>query len=133
MRERAKFFAEVGRILKSGGRFLLTDAGVLSSAISGEEVRRRSTQGDAHFVPVGVNEKLLVAAGLKIIETEDRTEATVKNASGRLAALRANRTELEHVIGAESLDRQLPYLETVADLARRRALSRIMYLSEKPR
>ncbi len=132
LRDRSKFLKEVARVLRPGGRFLFTDAGVLTGAITNDEVRRRSVHGDTHFVPPGVNEKLIASQGLRIVETENRTATTLASASGRLAALRAHKAELEPLLGPPDLARQIDYLETVAELARRDALSRIMYLTEKP-
>jgi hypothetical protein len=62
-------------------------------------------------VPPGRNEALLEGAGFRILETEDRTASVVRNAAGRMAAME-------------------DYLEAVIELAQRRALSRVMYLSE---
>ena len=39
LRDRLKVFREVTRVLVPGGRFLFTDAGVLTRSISDEEVR----------------------------------------------------------------------------------------------
>jgi hypothetical protein len=47
-------------------------------------------------------------------------------------ATRTHRAELEREISAEGVDTQIAFLETVAEVSRRRALSRIMYLAEKP-
>ncbi len=129
--DRAKFLKEVARVLRPGGRFLFIDAGVLTGAMTNEEARRRSVHGATHFVPPGENETLLASHGLRLLETENRTAASVTNASGRLAALQAHRAELEPQLGT-GLARQIEYLESVAELARREALSRIMYLAEKP-
>ena len=130
LRDRAKFLKEAARVLRPGGRLLFTDAGVLTGTMSNDEVRRRSVHGDTHFVAPGENEKLIASVGLRLVETEDRTATSLANASGRLAALQAHRGELEPQLG-NGLTRQIDYLETVAELARRGALSRMMYLSEK--
>lgn len=130
MRDRSKFLKEAARVLRPGGRLLFTDAGVLTGEMSNDEARRRSVHGDTHFVAPGENEKLIASQGLRLIATENRTATSLANASGRLAALQAHRTELEPQLGT-GLTSQIDYLETVAELARRGALSRMMYLSEK--
>jgi len=121
VRNRRGLFGDVARLLRPGGRFLLTDAGVLTGTVSNEDIQKRSIHGFTQFVAPGVNEYLLGAAGLTVIETENRTASALRNASGRLAALQAH---------PEDLARQRDYLETVIALAERSALSRFMYLAE---
>jgi SAM-dependent methyltransferase len=132
LRDRSAFFREVLRILRPGGRFLFTDAAVLTGAISNDEARRRSAISYAQFVPPGLNEKLLASAGLRLLETENRTSSTFETARARLTVYGKYRTDLELLSGAQAFHSQLEYLETVAELARRAALSRMMYLAEKP-
>jgi SAM-dependent methyltransferase len=128
--DRARFFRETARVLAPGGRFLFTDAGIVTGSLSDEDVRRRSLHGSMQFVPPGLNEAALEAAGFRLIETEDRTASVVKNGSGRLAASLAHREELENLVGAEGFERQRIYLETAVVLSQRRMLSRVMFLAE---
>jgi SAM-dependent methyltransferase len=130
LRDRSKLFHEVARVLAPGGRFLFTDAGVVTGSVSNDEVRKRSVHGYTQFVAAGWNETLLESAGLWLIETENRTMSVLKNASGRLAAMQTHRAELEQVSGAADLQSQQDYLEIVVELARREAVSRVMYLAE---
>jgi SAM-dependent methyltransferase len=132
LRDRSRLFQGVATWLSPGGRFLFTDAGVLTGSISNEEVRTRSIHGYTQFVAAGWNEGLLESAGLRLIETEDRTMSVLRNADGRLAAIRAHRAELEQVSSAADVESQRDYLETVVELSRRRAVSRVMYLAEVP-
>jgi len=129
LEDRARFFREVARIV-DGGRFLLTDAGVKTGSVSVEEARARSVHGVTRLVPPGENEAKLEAAGFRLLETEDRSASVVKNASGRLSAIRAHRRSLEELLGKDELERQVRYLETVRDLSQRGAVSRFMYLAE---
>ena len=131
LRDRQALFRQVAALLRSAGRFLLTDAGVITGAVSNEELRLRSLHGYTQFVPVGWNEQLLEAAGFRLLEIEDRTASVVRNANGRLAAMRNHCEELGKLSGVASLQAQSAYLATVAELAARRAVSRIMYLVEK--
>lgn len=130
LRDRAKLFREVARLLPSGGLFLFTDAGVITGPISNEEVRKRSVHGYTQFVAPGWNEKLLANQSFRLIESEDRTSSVLKNASGRLAAMNAHRTELEQLSGASAVASQQDYLETLVDLSQRHVVSRFMYLAE---
>jgi SAM-dependent methyltransferase len=129
LRDRATSFREVARLLMPEGRFLFTDAGVVTGAISSEEVTKRSLYGSVQFVTPGWNEDLIASAGFRLIETEDRTASVVRNAGGRLAAITAHRAELEDMWGADEFKKQRAYLETVVALSRRGALSRVMYLA----
>jgi SAM-dependent methyltransferase len=130
VRDRTALFREIARVLVPGARFLFTDAAVLVGAISDEEVAARSLHGHCRFVAPGFNERALGDAGFRLLETEDRTESLLANAGGRLAARRAHHQDLEAVEGAAGFAREQQYLETVVGLARRRSLSRLMYLAE---
>jgi len=130
LRDRAAIFEEVARVLAPAGRFLFTDAGVITGPVSSEEIQQRTPHGYAQFVPPGVNEQLLERAGFRLIETCNRTPALVKSAAGRLAARESRRIELEKLEGSATFQRQQQYLQTVLTLAQRAALSRIMYIAE---
>jgi SAM-dependent methyltransferase len=128
--DRRALFDEVARVLTPQGKFLFTDAGVVSGPISNEEIGWRSVNGYTQFVPPGFNQKLLAAAGYRLILMEDRTASVVLNAGGRLRARNAHRVAFEKLEGKESFARQQRYLEIVVELSERRALSRTMYLTE---
>jgi len=130
LRDRAKLFAEVARMLQPRGRFLFTDAGVVTGTVSNEEIRRRSIYGLTQFVAVGWNEQLLASAGFRLLEIENRTQSALRNAGGRLAANEAHRSELVSVLSAAEVDKQNVYLQSVVELSRRGAISRLMYLAE---
>jgi len=130
LRDRAAIFREVARVLAPGGRFLFTDAGVITGPVSSEEIQRRTPHGYAQFVPPGVNEQLLERAGLRLIETCNRTPDLLKSAAGRLAARESRRIDLEKLEGSPTFLQQQQYLQTVLALAQRAALSRNMYLAE---
>jgi SAM-dependent methyltransferase len=130
LRDRAALVREVARVLVPEGRFLFTDAGVLVGAISGEEVAARSVHGHTVLVPPGFNERALEASGFRLLETEDRTEALLQSAAGRLAARSAHRLELEEAEGRDVFERQRRYLDIVIELARRRSVARVMYLAQ---
>jgi SAM-dependent methyltransferase len=130
LRDRLAVFREVARVLIPGGRFLFTDAGVITGAVSAEEIRLRAVHGYTQFVPVDFNERMLELAGLRLLEHQDRMESLLKNAKGRLAARLAHRAEIEQLEGSFYFEQQQGYLATVVELAQRGAVSRTMYLAE---
>src|SRR5260370_188184 len=95
LRDRAAIFVEVARVLAPGGRFLFTDAGVITGPVSSEEIQRRTPHGYAQFVPPGVNEHLPERAGFRLIATCNRTPDLLKSAAVRLAARGSRHIELE--------------------------------------
>jgi SAM-dependent methyltransferase len=133
VRDRGALFGEVARTLARGGRFLFTDAGVVTGAVSDDEIRRRSAHGHTQFVAPGFNERLLARSGLQVLETENRTASVLTHATGRLAARLAHREALERLEGEAGFERQQQYLETVVEISRRGAVSRHMILAEAPR
>jgi cyclopropane fatty-acyl-phospholipid synthase-like methyltransferase len=130
LQDRAAFLASVARVLRAEAKLLFTDAGVITGAISNDEVRARSVHGYTQFVPRGWNEEVLSRAGFRLLEREDRTVSVVRNAQGRLKALAHHREELERLLGLASFAKQVEYVSMVEELASRRALSRFMYLAE---
>jgi SAM-dependent methyltransferase len=130
LRNRLQIFNEVARSLSPGGRFLFTDAGVLTGAVSEQEIALRALHGHTQFVPPGSNERLLEQAGLCLLERADRSASLLAIATRRHDTRSAHRAQLELSEGSAGFDRQQRYLETVAALARRGALSRVMHLAE---
>jgi len=128
--DRLSVFREVARVLNPAGKFLFTDAGVITGAISDEEIRLRAIHGHTQFVPPGFNENMLGLAGFRLIDRKDRTVSLLKTATGRLSARLCHREELEQLEGSSYFERQQRYLETVIDLSQRGAVSRLMYLAE---
>jgi SAM-dependent methyltransferase len=130
LRDRDRAFHEIARLLAAKGRFLFTDAGVVTGAVSNEDIRHRSINGFTQFVPSGFNEELLKRCGFRILEQRDRTDGVIQNASGRIRAREKYRSELLAIEGEVRFEQQQKYLETVVNLAERKALSRISYLAE---
>jgi cyclopropane fatty-acyl-phospholipid synthase-like methyltransferase len=131
LKDRAAVFKEVSRVLERGGRFLFTDAGVLTGTISSEEMQTRTLHGTMQFTAPGFSERLLQEAGFRLLETEDRSASVVRNAGGRLRARLARRDPLVQIEGTEPFDQQQRYLQCAVALSQGRALSRMMYLAER--
>jgi SAM-dependent methyltransferase len=130
LRNRLGVFSQIARALRHGSYFLFTDAGVVTGSISSEEAATRSMHGFAQFCVPGFNERALDQAGLTLLETEDRTEGILKNASGRLEARIRHQAQFEQMEGAAGFARYQEYLRCIISMARRGALSRLMYLAE---
>lgn len=133
LRDRARLFAEVARLLVDGGRFLFTDTGALTGVASNEQLALRSMHGFTCFAAPGFNERALAESGLREVETEDRTGHVYKNARGRRQARLSHREAMEKLEGAEGFARHQAYLNAVADLSHNRSLSRVMYLARLQR
>ena len=58
------------------------------------------------------------------------SSSVVRNAGGRRTAVLARGEEYEALHGADSMARQLQYLDAVIALSSRRALSRVLYVAE---
>ncbi len=130
LQDRATILKRFSSLLKPSGKILLTDAGVVTGAISNEEFALRSVNGFTQFVPPGFNEKILESCSFKILSITDRTDGLLHNASGRIRARSAHAEELIKIEGPEKFHEQQRYLETVVKLSERKALSRMVYLAE---
>jgi SAM-dependent methyltransferase len=124
--------SEWARLLARGGRLLFTDSSVLTGAVAKSELDIRGGIGFFLLVPPGLDEEAIGAAGLILLNREDRTAATAEVAA-RLHAARARRAAaLEREEGAEWFAQRQRLLATTAELAESRRLSRFLYLAEKP-
>lgn len=130
LRDRQRTFAALARALLPGGRFLFTDAAVVTGSITSEEVALRAMHGYLQFCSPGFNERMLERSGFKLLQTEDRTRSLLGNAQGRLDARLRYRREFEQLEGADGFARYQAYLQSIIALAERGALSRLMYLAE---
>lgn len=128
--DRLRAFADIARVLVPGGRFLFTDAAIVTGSISSDEVALRSMHGFAQFCAPGFNERTLEQAGFTLLETEDRTQGMLKNAEGRLVARANAQAEVQLLEGVEGFAQYQAYLRCVVATAERGALSRFMYLAE---
>ena len=63
------------RTLKPGGTLFLTDAAILTGAVSKAELDIRASQGAFTFAAPGVNEIAIANAGLQLIDTRDTQSA----------------------------------------------------------
>ncbi len=122
---------ELRRVLKPGGKFLYSDALVISGMVSNDELATRGSIGYYLFVPSGENEKLIEAAGLRLLRAVDATEQAA-SISKRWHDARNNRkVKLIEVEGETNFLGLQRFLWCVYTLTSERRLSRIIYLVEK--
>lgn len=129
LRDRTTLFREIRRVLIPGGRFLFTDAGVVTGLVSADEIRMRANRRFVQFVPFEANQRALQRAGLQLLEVTDGTTGLLHTANGRLKARLAHERELKDMEGATNFEREQQYLGVVVELSQRRALSRMIYLA----
>jgi len=131
IRERLPALREWHRVLRPGGRALFTDAMVITGIVSHEEIATRSSIGFYLFVPPGENERLLEAAGFRVIGVEDVT-ANAEDVAGRWRDAReGQRSALIAREGSENFEGLQRFLGCVHSLSAERRLSRFAYLAER--
>jgi SAM-dependent methyltransferase len=131
-RNRFETLSEWARLLRRGGRLVFSDPAVLTGAVAKSELDIRTATGFCLLVPPGFNEEAIAAAGLTLLQCENRSNG-VAEVAGRWHAARARHTtELEQQEGADGFVQRQRFFATVADLAASRRLSRFLYVAEKP-
>jgi SAM-dependent methyltransferase len=130
--DRTGTLREWARLLRPGGRLLFTDAVVITGPVAKPELDIRAALGFYLFVPPGVNEEAIAAAGLMLLRQDDRTAATAGIAARWHAARVRHTAELEAQEGIEWFAHRQRFLATTAELAASRRLSRILYLAQNP-
>lgn len=119
------------RVLRPGGRMLFTDAMVVSGPVSNEELATRSAVGVYVFVPPGENERLIVAAGFRLLEARDVTRDAELIARRWRDAREAHRLALIDREGQANFDGLQRFLTCVHRLSAERRLSRYCYVAER--
>jgi SAM-dependent methyltransferase len=128
---RAAVFCEWRRVLRPGGRLLCTDPTVVTGLLSSDECSARSLNAPSYFSPPGEDERLLHAAGLRLLRVEDATEAAALVAGRRHAARERHQDALVAAEGPERFARGQRLYAAVATLARERRLSRFVFLARR--
>jgi SAM-dependent methyltransferase len=119
------------RVLRPGGRILYTDALIVTGRVTAEEIATRSSIGLYVFVPPGENERLIAAAGFKLLSAEDVTKAAETVAERWHDAREAHCAELTQREGEANFSGLQRFLACVRTLSAERRLSRYCYVGEK--
>ena len=128
---RKQVLTNTQRLLKTGGRFVFSDALVIGGVVSNEEIATRSSVGMYFFSPPGVNEQLIEESGLELIEARDTTENSAL-LSRRWHDAREKRKDA--VISCEGEENFLGvqrFLKCVHTLTSERRLLRFLYTCAK--
>ncbi len=120
------------RTLKPGGTLFLTDAAILTGAVSKADLDIRASQGAFSFAAPGVNEIAIANAGLQLIDTRDTTEETADLARRTHAARQTRTDQLITEEGEAWFNARQEFLDTTAELAASHRLSRFRYIARKP-
>jgi SAM-dependent methyltransferase len=122
---------EWSRLLRNKGRIVFTDNAVVTGEVAKSELDLRTASGFFLFVPAGLNEEAIKAAGLNLLRRDDTTRA-VAEIGARMCAARIRRVhELEREEGAEGFQKRQQLYAIVTELAKSRRLSRFLYIAER--
>ena len=132
LRNRFAVLIEWARLLRSGGRLVFTDLAVVTGAVSKRDLDIRTPNGFWLFVPPGLNERSIRAAGLNLLQCEDRSSSVAELAARWHAARARHYAELVSQEGTEGFEQHQEFFAMVADLSDSRRLSRFLYVAEKP-
>jgi SAM-dependent methyltransferase len=128
---RAAAVAEIHRVLKPDGCFFFSDALIVGGMLSFEEIATRSSIGYYIFSPPGENEKLIVAAGFRIISVKDTTIAAAQISKRWHDARIRRKEELIALEGQAAFDTTQRFLQCVHRLTSEKRLLRYTYLARK--
>jgi len=129
--ERPFLFQGLLRILKPGGCFLFSDALVIGGLISSEELAIRSSIGKYVFSPTGQNERLLTAAGFRIVGVTDTSDDAAQIAKRWHDARELRQSALIAIEGEKDFAGLQRFLTCVYRLTFERRLLRFVYLAVK--
>lgn len=122
---------ELRRVLKPGGRIAFSDALEISGTVTNDELATRSSIGYYLFVPRGENEKLIKAAGFRLIHANDTTAIAATIAKRRHDARAKRKAALVSIEGETNFTGLQRFLLCAYTLSNEKRLSRYLYLAQK--
>jgi ubiquinone/menaquinone biosynthesis C-methylase UbiE len=128
---RPGLLGELWRVLKPGGRMIFSDALVVGGSLSNDEIAARSMIGYYSFVPPGENEKLIEAAGFRLVNVTDTTAKASDVARRWHDAREKRKSELTELEGKNIFDGLQKFLACAHTLTSERRLLRLVYLARK--
>jgi cyclopropane fatty-acyl-phospholipid synthase-like methyltransferase len=129
---RPELLRELFRVLRSGGRLLFSDALVIGGLISHQEIATRSSIGNYVFSPPGENERLVEAAGFRLLSADDTSRSAAEISRRWFEARRKRREALIAIESEENFKGLQLFLSTVHTLCSEGRLRRYLYVAEKP-
>ena len=124
-------FEEWFRVLRPGGKVVVTDPITVTGLLSNEEIATRSSIGFFLFAPPGEDERLLKQAGFLILNVEDGTENMAQITERWRGAREQWRAEIQRQEGAEKFEATQRFLSVAHAIAAERRLSRYIFLAAK--
>lgn len=124
---------EVFRVVRAGGKFLFSDALIISGTISHQEIASRSLIGYYIFSPPGENERLLEQQGFRVLAVTDSSQNAAGIARRWHDARQKRKAALVAMEGEGNFDGLQQFLSAVYTLTGEGRLRRYLYVAEKPR
>jgi SAM-dependent methyltransferase len=128
---RLALLRELWRVLKPGGRLIFSDALVVGGTLSNQEIATRSLIGYYLFVPPAENEKLIEAAGFRLLDVTDTTGRAAEVAGRWHDAREKRKSDLTALEGNINFDEMQKFLSCVQTLTSEKRLLRLVYLARK--
>ena len=129
--DRANVFREWYRVLRPGRRAVFSDPVVITGPVTNDELALRSLVGLFLFVPPGVNEELISAAGFQLVRKEDVSENAASVSRRWHEARKRHKDALIEIEGEERFEGLQKFFAAVHSVTSERRLSRIVYLVER--